>query len=85
MALPTDVIARVDQLVKDAVATALSRLQSLPEDADAFDKLAAVTGLSREEVKWTAQRIHELQRSGLTARETAIRVRNEAKSRPWLQ
>jgi uncharacterized protein YoaH (UPF0181 family) len=46
--------------------------------------LAAWSGLSEAEVRWTAARIQELMKAGASAEQAKATVNEEAKSQPWL-
>ena len=46
--------------------------------------LAAWSGLSEAEVKWTAERMKALIKSGVPAKQAIATLKEEAKSRPWL-
>ena len=52
---------------------------------DGAKALSAWTGLSYEEVTWTAKRIKQLMHEeGKTKQESATMVKEEAKTKPWL-
>lgn len=46
--------------------------------------LAAWSGLTEAEVKWTADRMQALMKAGATAEQAKATVKEEAKSRPWI-
>ena len=70
----------------------LGRLQSMDMESyrnaagtyDGEALMADLTGLSKEELKWTADRLRQLMTNEGRSKDEAVAiVREEAKSRPW--
>ncbi len=45
--------------------------------------MADITGLSREEIAWTWDRLSTLLKSGMAKHEALALVKEQAKSKPW--
>lgn len=52
---------------------------------DGARALADISGLSREEVLWTFNRMKELKARGMSAEEYKAQVAREVKDKPWLK